>query len=126
MPRARKGAARRQAKRRVMKAAKGYVGGRHRLYRTAKEAVVRARAYAFRDRRRRKREFRRLWILRISAACRMRDISYSQFINGLTKAEVAVDRKLMAEVAVSDPAGFDELVAVAKAQLAQLETAAAS
>jgi len=117
MPRARKGAARRQAKKRVMKAAKGYVGGRSRLYRTAKDAVTRAGVTAFRDRRNRKRDFRRLWITRINAACRQRDLRYSQFIWGLGKAGVELDRKEMAEMAVRDPAAFDRLVELAKVQV---------
>ncbi len=114
MPRARKGAARRQAKNRVLKQAKGYWGGRSRLIRTAKEAVTRGLAYAFRDRKRRKRDFRRLWILRISAAARERGLSYSRFMGGLNKAEVTLDRKTLAELAVNDQPAFDELVATAK------------
>ncbi len=117
MPRARKGAARRRAKNRVLKLAKGYRGGRSKLYRTAKEAVLRAQVYAYRDRRTRKRDFRRLWILRINAACRARGLAYSRFIQGLHCAQVALDRKMLAELAVHDEPGFDELVKLAKEQL---------
>jgi large subunit ribosomal protein L20 len=116
MPRARKGAARRQAKKKLFKAAKGYRGGRRRLYRTVKEAVTRAKVYAYRDRKRKKRDFRRLWITRINAACRARDISYSQFIHGLNQAQVSINRKMLAEMAISDEASFDKLVEMAKAQ----------
>mgnify|MGYP000161310966 CR=1 FL=1 len=114
MPRARKGAARQRAKKRIPKAVKGYVGGRHRLYRTAKETLDRARVYAFRDRRRRKRDFRRLWITRIGAACRGHQMSYSRFIQGLKAAQIELDRKMLAELAVSDPTAFDKLLDVAR------------
>jgi large subunit ribosomal protein L20 len=106
-----KGAARTRAKNRLFKKVKGYVGGRRRLLRTAKEALVRAGVYAFRDRRVRKRDFRQLWIIRINAAVRERGLRYSEFINGLRKAQIGLDRKMLAEMAVSDPAGFDEVVA---------------
>ena len=105
----------RRGKKRVLKRAKGFVGGRRKLYRTAMETVMRAEAYAFRDRRARKREFRKLWILRINAACRQRGVNYSRFISALDKAGVAIDRKELAEMAVSDPAAFDKLAAMAKA-----------
>ncbi len=110
-----KGAARTKAKRRLFKKAKGYVGGRRRLLRTVKETLVRAEAFAFRDRRARKREFRRLWITRISAACRERGISYSVFMNGLKKAQIELDRKMLSEIAIFDPAAFDKIVEEAKA-----------
>lgn len=113
-----KGAARNKAKRRLFKKVKGYVGGRHRLLRTAKETILRAGAYAFRDRRARKRDFRRLWIIRINAAVRERGIRYSEFINGLDRANIELDRKMLAEMAVSDPAGFDVVVDKVKAALA--------
>ncbi|MEM7457150.1 MAG: 50S ribosomal protein L20 [Planctomycetota bacterium] len=113
-----KGAARTQAKKRLRKRAKGYVGGRKKLTRTVKETLIRAGVFAFRDRKNRKRLFRRLWIIRINAACRMRGISYSQFINGLKKANVELDRKSLAEIAVCDPAGFDSIVETAKSSLA--------
>ena len=113
-----KGAARNRAKNRLFKRAKGYRGGRGNLLRTVKETLVRSGAYAYRDRKVRKRDFRRLWITRINAACRMRDISYSQFINGLNKAGVELDRKSLAEIAVCDPAGFDKIVEAARDALA--------
>jgi len=118
MVRARKGAARNRAKKRLFKETAGYRGGRRKLLRTAKETLVRARAFAFRDRRVRKREFRRLWITRISAACRQRDISYSQFICGLDRAGIEMDRKVLADLAIADPQAFDDLVNVAREQLA--------
>lgn len=113
-----KGAARSKAKRRLFKKVKGYRGGRGTLLRTAKETLIRAEAYAFRDRRVRKREFRRLWITRINAACRERGISYSLFINGLLKAEIELDRKTLSEMAIHDEAGFTAIVDKAKAALA--------
>lgn len=115
MPRAKSGAARRQRKKRVMNRAKGMVLGRSKLYRTAKESIRRADAFAFRDRRARKRLFRGLWITRISAACRQRGISYSKFIAGLAKAEAGINRKMLSELAIHDPAAFDALVEEAKA-----------
>ena len=118
MPRTKAGAARHRRKARVFREARGYRGGRSRLYRTAKESVRRADAFAFRDRRARKRMFRGLWITRISAACRQRGISYSRFIAGLTKAEVVVNRKMLSEVAIHDPAAFDALVEEASAAVA--------
>jgi len=116
--RVKSGAVRRRKRKRILKAAKGYVGGRRRLYRTAKEAVMRASQYAYRDRRQRKRDFRRLWITRISAAAKMRGLSYSQFMGALAKANVEIDRKMLADLAVTDEAAFDRLVEVAKEQLA--------
>jgi large subunit ribosomal protein L20 len=113
-----KGAARAKAKRRLFKKTKGYVGGRGSLLRTAKETLVRAGVYAFRDRRVRKREFRELWIIRINAACRDRGIRYSQFIYGLQKAEITLDRRTLSEMAVADPTGFDQVVEKVKAALA--------
>lgn len=113
-----KGAARRQAKRRLFKKAKGYVGGRRRLLRTVKENLLRAGAFAFRDRRAKKRDFRRLWIIRINAAARNRGLRYSEFINGLNKANIQLDRKSLAEMAVNDPAGFDAVVEQVKLALA--------
>ena len=115
MARAVKGAARRQAKRKIFKAAKGYRGGRSKLLRTAKETLLRAWAYSYRDRRARKRDFRRLWITRITAACRMRGVSYSRFIHALAQAEIELDRKTLAEIAVKDPATFDKIVEAAGA-----------
>jgi len=110
MPRAVKGAAKRRAKKRWLKAAEGYVGGRSGLYRTAKENVRRAWAYAYRDRRRRKRDLRRLWITRINAACHQRNISYSSFIHGLNTAGIVLDRKILADIAATDPETFDKIV----------------
>src|ERR1041384_3054101 len=112
------GPARKHKKNRLFQKAKGYTGGRRRLLRTVKENLVRAEAFAFRDRRARKREFRKLWILRINAACRERGIRYSEFIHGCTKAGVELDRKMLSEIAISDPAAFDVIVAQAKAAIA--------
>ena len=113
-----KGAARNKAKNRLFKKTKGYTGGRGTLLRSAKETLVRAGAYAFRDRRVKKREFRKLWIIRINAACRERGLRYSEFINGLHKAGITLDRKSLSEIAVSDPAAFDAIVAQVKDKLA--------
>jgi large subunit ribosomal protein L20 len=116
MPRARGGSKTRQRRKKVLKKAKGYVGGRHRLYRTAAETVLRAGAFAYRDRRRKKREARALWIVRINAACRPLGLSYSRFMAGLKKAGVLLDRKILAELAVSDPPTFARLAETAKAK----------
>lgn len=113
-----KGAARAKAKRKLFKRAKGYRGGRRNMLRTVKETLIRAGVFAFRDRRVKKREFRRLWITRINAACRMRGISYSVFMNGLSKAGIELNRKSLSEIAVCDPAGFDSIVESAKEALA--------
>jgi large subunit ribosomal protein L20 len=118
MPRIRKGAARHQAKKRILKAAKGYRGTRGRLYRQAKEAVIRAAVNARIDRKRRKRDFRGLWIIRLSAACRRRGIRYSQFIDGCKKADIQLNRKVLSEIAIADPGGFDAIVEAAKAAIA--------
>ena len=99
-----------RAKRRLLKRVKGSVGGRRRLLRTAKESIIRAGVFAKRDRRRRKRDFRRLWIIRINAACRERGLRYSQFIAGLEKIGCELDRRTLAEMAVLDPTGFDIVV----------------
>ena len=115
MPRATNAVSRKRAHKRLYKRAKGYRGGRKRLLRTVKETLIRAEAYARRDRRAKKRDFRRLWITRISAACRAREVKYSDFINGLSKAGVDLDRKVLAAIAISDPAAFDQLVEEAKA-----------
>jgi len=115
MPRVRKGAARHRAKKRVLKAAKGYRGPAGHVYRSAKEAAIRATVNARIDRKRRKRDFRGLWIIRLSAACRQRDIKYNQFINGCKKANIQLNRKMLSEIAVSDPKGFDAIVAAARA-----------
>ena len=112
------GVARKRKNNRIFKKAKGYVGGRRRLLRTVKENLVRAEAFAFRDRRARKREFRKLWIIRINAACRERGIRYSEFINGLNKANITLDRKSLSEIAIADAAAFDAIVEKAKAAIA--------
>ncbi len=105
-----KGAARNKAKRRLYKRAKGYRGGRGNLLRTVKETLVRAEAYAYRDRRVRRREFRKLWIIRINAAVRQRGMRYSEFIGGLKKAGIELDRRTLSEMAIHDPAAFDQIV----------------
>jgi len=117
MPRVKKGAARRQAKKRLFKAVKGHRGSAGRTLRLAKEALVRAQVNARVGRRRKKREFRGLWITRLSAACRARGIRYSQLINGLKKANVTLNRKMLSEIAIADAAGFDAIVEQAKAVL---------
>ena len=101
----------------VLDRAKGYWGGRHRLFKTANEAVMHALQYAYRDRRTKKRDFRRLWIARINAACRAQDLSYSRFIEGLNKAGITMNRKLLADLAIRDPAAFSAIVEKAKAAL---------
>jgi large subunit ribosomal protein L20 len=115
--RARKGAARTQANKRLFKRAEGFVGGRRKLLRTVKETLERAGAFAFRDRRAKKRDFRRLWITRLSAACQQRDIRYSQFIAGLKAANIELDRKSLSEIAIADPAAFDAVMGEVKAAL---------
>jgi large subunit ribosomal protein L20 len=114
-----KGAARTRAKKRLFKKVKGYRGGRSKLLRTAKETLVKAEAYAFRDRRVRKRDFRRLWITRISAAAAQNGLRYSQLIHGLKKAEIELDRKMLSEMAIHDPESFTKVVEQAKAALGE-------
>lgn len=114
MSRATYGAARHRKKVRVMKLARGFRGARRNHWRLGKEAIRRAAVYSFRDRRRRKREFRALWVTRLTAACRMRGISYSRFIFGLSAADVELNRKVMSEMAIHAPADFDALIALAK------------
>jgi large subunit ribosomal protein L20 len=116
MPRAKGGPKTRQRRKKVLKQAKGYWGGRRRLYRTAAETVLRALAFAHRDRRAKKRDFRSLWILRINAACRALGMPYSSFMSGLKKAGVNLDRKVLADLAATDPAAFARLVETARAQ----------
>ena len=111
---------------RTRKLAKGFRLSRHNLYRQSIVTLIRARAFAFRDRRAKKRNFRRLWIVRINAACRMRGLRYSEFIHGLQRALVALDRKSLSEIAIHDPATFDKLVEVARANLPKPQPAAAS
>ena len=113
-----KGSARNRAKNRLFKKTKGYVGGRGTLLRTAKETLVRAEAYAYRDRRVRKREFRKLWIIRVNAAARERGLRYSELMNGLKKSNVELDRKMLSEMAIHDPAAFDAVVEKAREALA--------
>ena len=117
MPRVRSNVARLKRKKKIMRAAKGARGGRSKLYKSAKETVERGLAYAYRDRRNRKRDFRRLWIVRINAACRVHELSYSRFMNGLRKAGVEINRKMLADLAVRDPVAFGELAEVAKKSL---------
>jgi large subunit ribosomal protein L20 len=107
----------RRRRKKVLKLAKGFRGGRSKLYRTAADAVDKALMYAYRDRRVRKRDFRRLWIARINAAARINNISYSKFMHGLKLANVELDRKVLAELAISDPAGFSQIVKVASQHL---------
>jgi len=103
-------------RRKILKSAKGFFGARSRLLRTATEAVNHAMAYAYRDRKVRKREFRRLWIARISAAARLNDITYSRLIDGMNKAGVEIDRKVLSDLAIHDPRGFSEIVTIAKGE----------
>jgi large subunit ribosomal protein L20 len=117
MPRVKRGPKRARIRKKILKMAKGYQGGRGRLYRTAKEAVERALAYSYRDRRQRKRDFRRLWIVRINAAARQNDLNYRDLIYGLAKAQVRVNRKMLADLAVNDPGAFSQMAAVAKQHL---------
>lgn len=104
-------------RRKVLKEAKGYFGSKHRLYKTAQEQLFHSGAYAYRDRKQNKRNFRKLWITRINAACRENDISYSKFINGLTKAGISINRKMLSEMAIDDPKSFAALVETAKKAL---------
>jgi large subunit ribosomal protein L20 len=115
-----KGAARNQAKKRLFKKTKGYRAGGRRLLRTAKEAIVRAGAYAYRDRRVRRRMFRELWIIRLNAAAREHGLRYGQLIHGLHLAKIELDRKVLSEMAIHDPAGFEAIVAQVKQALAKL------
>jgi len=114
MARVKNGAVTKARHKKVLKEAKGYFGSKHRLYKTAKEQLMHSGQYAFRDRKQKKRDFRKLWITRINAACRLNDISYSRFIEGLNKAGVLVNRKMLSEIAINDPKAFSELVKVAK------------
>lgn len=118
MPRVKGGFKSHRRHKKVLKMAKGYRGGRSKLYRSAVETVDRALNYAYRDRRVRKRDFRRLWIVRINAAARLHGLSYSRFIDGLSKAKVEVDRKILADIAVTDPSAFGKYADIASAALA--------
>ena len=117
MTRVKGGTVSKTRRRKVLKAAKGYFGSKHRLYKTAQEQVFHSGTYAFRDRRANKRNFRKLWITRINAACRLNEISYSKFIDGLNKAGIEINRKMLAEIAINDEKAFAELVKTAKKAL---------
>ncbi len=117
MPRTKHSVASHKRKKKVLKQAKGFTGGRGNLYRSAREAVDRALSYAYRDRRARKRDFRKLWIARINAAARMNGLSYSRFISGLKKSDIEINRKQLSEIAVNDSEGFTRLTDIAKEAL---------
>ncbi|MAV30337.1 MAG: 50S ribosomal protein L20 [Cycloclasticus sp.] len=117
MPRVKRGVVARARHKKVLKQAKGYYGARSRIYRVAKQAVIKAGQYAYRDRRQRKRQFRALWIARINAGARSNGLSYSRFMNGLKKASIGLDRKVLADLAVFDKDAFSQLVATAKSSL---------
>lgn len=117
MSRVKRGTVARRRRKKILKAAKGYVGGRHRLYGTARETVIRAGAFAWRDRRRRKRDFRRLWNARINAAARMNGTNYSRLMGGLRKAGVQLNRKMLAQIAYDDPEAFANVTEIAKQAL---------
>jgi large subunit ribosomal protein L20 len=118
MPRVKRGVTARAKHKKILNEAKGYYGARSRVFRVAKQAVIKAAQYAYRDRRNKKREFRSLWIIRINAAVRAHDMSYSTFINGLKKAGINLDRKILSDIAIHDKAAFTSLVEQAKANLA--------
>ncbi len=118
MPRIKRGVAAKKRRDRILRQARGYYGARSRLLKTAREAVEKGWKYAYRDRKQRKRQFRALWITRINAAAREHDLSYSRFMNGLDKAGVEVDRKVLAQLAVSDPKAFGDLAEMAKSKVA--------
>jgi len=117
MTRVKGGTVSKNRRRKVLKEAKGYFGSKHRLYKTAQEQVFHSGAYAYRDRKVNKRNFRKLWITRINAACRLNEISYSKFMNGLAKAGIEINRKMLSEMAINDAAAFTELVKLSKAAL---------
>ncbi len=117
MPRVKTGTVRRARHKKILKMAKGFYSGRRKHFRKAKEAVEHALVYAYRDRRQKKREFRKLWIIRINAACRLNNISYSRFMNGLKLAEIELDRKILADMAMNDATSFASLVESAKKAL---------
>ena len=117
MPRIKMSVARLKRKRRILGQAKGYFGRRKNLHKTAKEAVERSWRYAYRDRKNRKREFRRLWVVRINAAARLHDLSYSRFMNGLKLAGIEINRKILADLAITDPSAFASLAETAKSKL---------
>ena len=117
MPRAKRGFKARRRRNRILKAASGFRGGRRRMYRRAVEAVHRAWAFAYRGRKEKKRQMRRLWIVRINAAVRTHGMSYSRFIEGLKKANIELDRKVLSDLAIHDPAGFGKVVEAARGAL---------
>jgi len=117
MARVKGGTVSKNRRRKVLKEAKGYFGSKHRLYKTAQEQLFHSGAYAYRDRKQNKRNFRKIWITRINAACRENEISYSKFINGLTKAGIEINRKMLSEMAIEDPKSFTTLVNTAKKAL---------
>ena len=125
MPRVRKGAARTQARRKLLREARGYWGTRSRHKHQAKITLTRAGVFAYRDRRQRRRNMRRLWITRITAACRMRGTRYSRFINGLQRAGILLNRKMLSEIAIADPVTFDEFVALSEKHTTTIPTGAA-
>ena len=115
MPRVKRGVASSRRRKRILKQAKGYSGARSKTFKVARESVEKALVYAYRDRKQRKRQFKKLWIVRINAAAREHGLSYSRFMNGLKKAEIELDRKVLAQLAIEDPAAFAQLVETAKA-----------
>ena len=117
MTRVKGGTVSKNRRRKVLKRAKGYFGSKHRLYKTAQEQLFHSGAYAYRDRKQNKRNFRKLWITRINAACRLNDISYSRFIDGLNKAGIEINRKMISEIAIDDPKAFTSLAEIAKKAL---------
>jgi large subunit ribosomal protein L20 len=117
MPRVKNGVTAKARHKKILGKAKGYYGARSKLFKTAKQAVTKSGQYAYRDRRQRKRQFRALWIARINAASRLHELTYSRFINGLKRAEIEIDRKILADIAVHDPEAFGVLAAQAKAKL---------
>ena len=119
MARIKRGVIAKARHKKILKKAKGYYGARSKLFKTAKQAVIKAGQYAYRDRRQRKRQFRALWITRINAAARLHGLSYSRLINGMNRAEMAVDRKVLADIAVHDPEAFGVIADQAKAALAE-------
>lgn len=126
MPRQKSGPYRKRRIKKVLKLARGFRGGRSKLARTAKEAVMRSGRYAYFGRKNKKRDYRSMWIIRINAACELRGIPYHRFINGLTRAKVEINRKAMSELAISEPKAFDELVEIAKKALADAPKKAAA
>lgn len=124
--RAKSGAARNKAKKRLFKAVKGFVGGRRRLLKSAKETLLRAGVFAYRDRRAKKRAFRRLWITRLSAAAEMRGLRYSRFVHGLKLAQISLDRKSLSELAIHDPETFDTIAGLVRSSLDKADAALAA